>query len=85
MAWISQPRPQRLSFWSPSVSTLRRLVLAATVIAVLPVGAMAASPDASNGTTTATTAAAPTHHKKPVHHVSHKTHKPKPTSTPTQS
>ena len=68
------------------MTTLRRLVLAASVIALLPVGAMAASPDTSNGSsTTATTPAAPTHHKKPVHHVSHKTHKPKPTSTPTQS
>jgi hypothetical protein len=75
----SNPAPQRLSFWSLSVITLRRLVLAASVLALLPAGAMAAS------TTSATT---PTthHHKKPVHHVSHKTHKPKTTSpTNTQS
>ena len=60
--------------------TLRRLVLAVSVIALLPAGAMAASTDASadSAATTATTPA--THHKKPVHHVSHKAHKPKTTS-----
>lgn len=65
--------------------TLRRLVLAVSVVAMVPVAGMAASPDTSNGTSTTATTPATTHHKKPVHHVVHKTHKPKPTPTSTQS
>jgi hypothetical protein len=65
------------------VTTLRTLVLAVSVLALLPLGAMAASQDPAGSTETHSTAS--THHKKPVHPVSHKTHTHKHTPTSTQS
>jgi hypothetical protein len=64
------------------VINLRTIVLAASVFALLPLGAMAASTDTSGGNAPASTST--THHKKPVHHVAHKTHKPKTPPSNTQ-
>lgn len=74
--------------WESPVINLRTVVLAAAV-AALPFTAMAASTDtstsqpAATAPTTDTTPAAPakTTHKKPVHHVSHKTTPHKKTTT----
>lgn len=67
---------------------LRTLALAASVFA-LPLTAMAASSDSTPApaqpaaSAPATTTAPAKHHKKPVHHVSHKTstHKKAPTNS----
>lgn len=80
--------PTNILSWSPSVITLRNLVLAASVL-VLPISAMAASTDTTTspgqtGTTSTTEPTTTTHHKKPTHHVSHKKNKTKP-ATSTQS